>query len=384
MISTYRIGIVGSGFITKGLIFALEQHQELTVSKVLTRTTPDKRTDFPGQNLLTNSIDELIHNSDLVVECSGEIIHGTEVIKQVMSASLPVVTLDSELQVTTGSYFARKGFITEAEGDQPGCLAALGEEATQMGFRPIVYGNIKGFLNTNPTREEMEFWAKKQELRIDKVISFTDGTKVQFEQALVANGLSAKIAAEGLLGINSDDVETGASILANHAEDLGFPISDYILSSKSPPGVFIVSKCDERQRTSLRNVKMGDGPNYTLIRPFHLCHLEIAKTIKRVLRGDKVLLNNGENPTIGIAAITKRSLAPGYKIHRGIGNFDVRGSAVTIADAPGHVPIGLLDNAVVTKHIERGKRLNFDDVDLPDSLALRIWNEIVRESYPGS
>jgi len=183
-----RIGVVGTGFLAKGLVIALEGKQDLVVSRVLTRTNILERTDFPRQDILTNSIDDLIGNSDLVVECSGDVIHGTNVIDKVVSASLPVVTMDSELQVTTGSYFARRGFITEAEGDQPGCLAALRENVIQMGFNPLVYGNIKGFLNHFPTRDEMEFWAKKQNISLDKVISFTDGTKIQFEQALVANG----------------------------------------------------------------------------------------------------------------------------------------------------------------------------------------------------
>ena len=156
-LQTSRIGVVGTGFLAKGLVIALEGKQDLVVSRALTRTNLLERTDFPRQDILTNSIDDLIGNSDLVVECSGDVIHGTNVIDKVVSTSLPVVTMDSELQVTTGSYFARRGFITEAEGDQPGCLAALRENVIQMGFNPLVYGNIKGFLNHSPTRDQMEF-----------------------------------------------------------------------------------------------------------------------------------------------------------------------------------------------------------------------------------
>jgi len=178
-----RIGIVGTGFLARGFVMALEEQKDLIVSKVLTRTSIQERTDFPRQDLLTNSVDELIDNSDLIVECSGDVIHATDIVDKVLSASLAVVTMNSELQVTTGSYFVGRGFITEAEGDQPGCLAALRENVVQMGFRPLVYGNIKGFLNHHPTRAEMEFWARKQNLSLEQVTSFTDGTKIQFEQA---------------------------------------------------------------------------------------------------------------------------------------------------------------------------------------------------------
>ncbi|MFH1243856.1 MAG: NAD(P)-dependent oxidoreductase [Pseudomonadota bacterium] len=354
---------------------ALDEHEDLVVSKVLTRTDIGKRTDFPRQDLLTNSIDELVDHSDLIVECSGDVIHATNVIDKVMAASLPVVTMDSELHVTTGSYFAQRGFITEAEGDQPGCLAGLRENAIQMGFRPFVYGNIKRFLNHSPTRDEMEFWAQKQGLTLERVTSFTDGTKVQIEQALVANGLGAGIAVDGLLGITSDDVDAGAEILAKQAKTLGYAISDFILSPKLPSGVFVVAEHDGRQKEYLRNYKLGEGPYYVLLQNFHLCHLEIPKTIRRVLNGGGVLLNNSTNPTISVAAIAKKPLAPGYVIRQGIGSFDVRGIAVSIAQNPGHVPIGLLSNAVVTRHIEPGQKINFDDVEIPERLALNAWRE---------
>ena len=92
-----RIGVVGTGFIAKGFVLAQQGRQDLVISKVLTRTNALERTDFPGQDLLTDSIDELIDNSDLVVECSGDVIYATDVIDRVMSASLPVVTMDAEL-----------------------------------------------------------------------------------------------------------------------------------------------------------------------------------------------------------------------------------------------------------------------------------------------
>jgi len=371
-----RVGVVGTGFTAKGFVMALEGHQDIAVSRVLTRTSVHKRTDFPRQDLLTNSINELTDNSDIVVECSGDVIHATEAIDKVMAASLPVITMDSELQVTTGSYFARRGFITEAEGDQPGCLAALRENVIQMGFKPLVYGNIKGFLNQTPTRDEMEFWARKQNISLDMVTSFTDGTKVQIEQALVANGFGAGIAVPGLLGIAADDIDTVTEALAERAKILGYPISDYVLSRKLPRGVFIVAEHDERQKAYLTYYGLGEGPYYVLLQNFHLCHLEIVKTIRRVLNGGDVLINNGEKPTISIAAIAKRPIATGDIIRRGIGSFDVRGTAVRIADSPGHIPIGLLANAVVTRHIKPGQEVSFDDVEIPESLALRAWREI--------
>lgn len=374
-----KVGVVGSGFIAKGFVIALHKHPDIEISKVLTRTEIARRIDFPMPSLLTNSVDELLENSDLILECSGDAVHATDVIDGAMAVPLPIVTMDSELQVTTGSYFAGKGFITEAEGDQPGCLAALRENALHMGFEPLVYGNIKGFLNRSPTKDDMRFWAKEQKISLEMVTSFTDGTKVQIEQALVANGLGAGIAAPGLLGICACDVRAGGQALAERATALGYPISDYILSPKSPSGVFVVAEHDELQRAYLKYYKLGEGPYYILMQNFHLCHLEIVKTIRRTVNGGPILLNNGNYPTISVAAIAKRPLEPGDTIRRGIGSFDVRGTAVRIAENRGHVPIGLLANALITRHIELGQQISFDDVELPDTLALHAWGHIMQQ-----
>lgn len=376
--SIAKIGIVGTGFIARGLVLALEEQKALVVSRILTRRNPQQCPDFPRQDLLTNSVDELIDHSDLVVECSGDVIHGTDVLDKVMAASRPVVTMNAELHVTTGSYFARRGLITEAEGDQPGCIAALKENVVQMGFKPLVYGNIKGFLNHTPTIDEMRLWSQKQGISLDQVTAATDGTKIQIEQALVANGLGAGIAVPGLLGIASDDVNTGANRLAEAAEQSGHPISDYILSPRSPKGVFIVATHDHRQKDSLQYFNLGEGPYYVLLQSFYLCHLEIPKTIRRVLGGGGVLLNNSENPSISVAALAKRSLDAGETIKRGIGSFDVRGEAVRIEDSPDHVPIGLLANAVITRPVEPEQGIGFEDVEIPESLALHAWRETVQ------
>ena len=370
-----RIGIAGTGLIGKGLAFEVKKRSELELSKVLTRRDIGSMNDYPFQEVLTNSVDDFIENCDLIVECSGDVIYGSEVIDMAIKASIPVVTMNAELQVTTGSYFAKRGFITEAEGDQPGCLASLHENVVQMGFKPLVYGNIKGFLNLDPTIEDMQYWSKRNGVRLDMTTSFTDGTKVHIEQALVANGLGAGIAVDGLLALSSDDLQVTGAELARAAIRLGHPICEFVLAPKAPPGVFITAEHDSRQKDALRYFKMGEGPYYTILQNFHLCHLEIVKTIKRVLNGGGVLLNNGENPTVSVAAIAKRPLQSGEKIEKGIGSFQVRGEAVNIATNLNHVPIGLLVNAVLKRPVEKGKMITFDDVDIHESLALKAWFE---------
>lgn len=374
-----RIGIAGTGLIGKGLAIEVDKQTDIILSRVLTRRDITTMTDYPIQEALTNSIEDFIGNCDVIVECSGDVIYGTEIIDHAIKASIPVITMNAELQVTTGSYFAKRGFITEAEGDQPGCLASLHENVVQMGFKPLVYGNIKGFMNLDPTIEDMKYWSERNGVRLDMTTSFTDGTKVHVEQALVANGLGVGIARDGLLAPSSDDLNQTGEELAEEANLLGHPISEFVLAPKAPPGVFITAEHDERQKDALRYYKMGEGPYYTILQNYHLCHLEMMKTIRRVINGGGVLLNNGENPMISVAAIAKRTMQTGEEITKGIGSFQVRGEAICISTNPNHVPIGLLVNAVMKNQIEEGQMITFDDVELPRSLALTAWFETVEK-----
>ncbi|MDP8959939.1 MAG: NAD(P)-dependent oxidoreductase, partial [Actinomycetota bacterium] len=276
-----RIGVVGTGFVSRHFVLALGNHEGFALSRVLTRRPIEDCADYPASDRLTDSVEELIDHSDLIVECSGDPIYATQVIAGAVGASVPVVTMNAEFHVTAGSYFVGKGLVTEAEGDQPGCQAALREEALELGFTPLVYGNMKGFLNLTPTREDMEYWGARQGISLPMVTSFTDGTKVQFEQALVANGLGGTVAADGLLGPAEDDLPTASRLLGEEAKRLGSPIADYVLSPVLPHGVFVVAEHDERHRDALRYLKLGEGPFYTLIKNNIFVYLEIMKTVKR-------------------------------------------------------------------------------------------------------
>lgn len=351
----------------------MQHYSDLRISRVLTRRNVGTLSSFPLAEVLTNSIDDLIANSDVIVECTGDVFFGTEVIERAFEAGVPVVTINAELQVTTGSYLSGKGFLTEAEGDQPGSLAALREEALQMGFQPLVYGNMKGYLNHNPSPEDMAYWSKRQGISIEQTTSFTDGTKVQIEQVVVGNGFGATITRRGLEGLASTDLNVSGNVLGLIAEDAGQPIVDYVLpNGYSAGGVFLVCRHDEMQAQAIEYFKLGPGPYYVLTRPFHLCSLEVGKTVRRVLAGGGVLLNNSCSPTLGVAAIAKRTMKPGEVIARGIGGFDVRGEAVKLADELDHVPIGLLRNTALKRSVEPGQLITFDDIEVQPSRVLDI------------
>jgi predicted homoserine dehydrogenase-like protein len=369
----HRVGLIGTGFIASGFARMLQNHgRDLRLTSVLTRRARDEKNAFPFPERLTHSIAEVIDNSDMVIECSGDVLHATEVIHQAMLAGKPVITMNSEFHVTTGSYFARMGTVTEAEGDQPGCLAALREEAEMMGFKPVVYGNMKSFLNHAPTPEDMLHWSSKQGISIEQTTSFTDGTKIQIEQAFVANAFGATITRQGLEGPATTDLDSSAIELAQKAQAMGSAIADYVLAPGKPAGVFVVCTHHDLEAPALNYLKLGNGPYYVLMKNYHLCQYEILKTVRRLINGGGVLLNNSESPTVSVVAIAKTDLPVGTRIQRAMGGFQVRGEAALIRDVPRHVPIGLIQNAVVARPIQAGQIIEFNDLDLPDSMAFDI------------
>jgi predicted homoserine dehydrogenase-like protein len=370
-----KVGIAGTGFVGRGLSLLLANRGDMQVSGVLTR----QRGPIPGlgvpANMVINEPRRLFELSDVIVVSTGDPLYSTEIIDLAFEYGLPVVTMDVDTLVVAGSWLKRRGLVTEAEGDQPGCLAALKEETLQMGFTPLVFGNIKWYLNHFPTLEDMQYWGKKQGYSLQSVTSFTDGTKLQTEQCLVANGLGATITRQGLEGIRSGSLEEGSTKLAGIAKSFGKPISDYIICHGAPPGVFIAAAHDAELAWGLETYKMGKGPFYLLHRPYHLCYFEIPKTILRFMQTREVLLDNGLYPEVSVGAIAKKELVPGTLIEKGIGSMEMRGEALKILDEPEHVPVGLMDKVHIKRKVEAGQLITWDDIDFPESKAATAWIE---------
>ncbi len=374
-----RIGIVGTGFIASGLRHLIQVSPDFVTSKILTRRPISSLNDHPN-GVLTNSINELVDHSDIVFECSGDVVHATEVVLAATNAKKKVVTLNAEFHTTTGSYFVRRGdYVTDADGDQPGCLARLKQEIIGMGFEPMAYVNIKGFINLNPERKEMEYWSEQQGIRLEQVVSFTDGTKLQIEQTLVANGLGATIAPGGMTGARVESL-TDMDYLVRIAEQAGQAVSDFTLCKGAPPGVLIVAKNKEADRLGkyiVGPLKTTEGLAYVMLRPYHLCHLEALNTLRRVIAGEGMLINNSANPQFTITAVAKGKIARGSVIEKGAGGFDVRGVAAKISTNKQAVPICLLQNTRVIRDIEPGQVVCFDDVEMSESNALNFYSQII-------
>lgn len=363
-----RIGIIGSGFIAKGFYFFTLGRKDLKVTNFLTRTPPKSRNDLP-KNLLTNDLQKVIKNSDIILECSGDTIHATNCLFEIMnSEKLPVVTMNSELHITTGRYFYDKMCLVEAEGDQSGCLFKFDFELKEMGFTPLVYGNYKSYLKYNVPLQQAQYWANKNGISLEKTISFTDGSKVEIENVFVANSLNADFYDERIYGNKKN-------FLSNRAISNKTPYIDFFLDSNAPRGVFITATHNKQQKDYLEYLKINTK-FHTFERPFHLCHLEIIKTIKEVLTITNFKGMQNTNRKYMVCCLTKKPIKAGEKIKLGLGSVEIRGIHHKYNKML--LPITLANNIIVKHNLPKDYIIRQSDVHMDESLALNIWNENVK------
>ena len=373
------IGVSGTGFIARGIAQMVARLPGYVLKGVLTRRPFSDLGDTFPLEVLTQSVDKLVASCQIIIECSGDSEQAARVLLAAGQAGRQAITINSEAQVTVVSALVQRGYaITEAHGDQPGCLADLDEEARLMGFRPLAYLNMKGFLNLTPTPEDMAYWAQRQGLSLRQVTSFTDGSKLQIEQALVANGLGARLLRPGMLGPEINDI-TELGPLAEQARATGQPVSDYMLLKGGAPGVAILADNPVADLVPgylpFARLKMKTDDAYLVLRPHHLVHLEIGRTLQRLAQRQGALLHNSTAPHVTVVAVAKRDLPAGHVVTTGLGGFDLRGEAVALADCPNAVPITLTDGAVVRNSVVAGQPLTFADLDLPETLALTLYKE---------
>jgi predicted homoserine dehydrogenase-like protein len=375
-----RIGISGAGFVARGVFAALARQPDFTVTGVLTRRPVAQSVGaFPAE-ILTNSAARLAERADIVFECSGDTLHAAEVLVTAGEAGCRLVTLCAEAQVTVGTALLARGFsLTEAHGDQPGAFAALDREAREMDLAPLAYLNLTGFHHPDPSPESMAWWAEKQKITLRAVTSYTDGSKMQIEQVLVANGLGARIARPGLIGGKVDDL-ADLDDFAEAAREIGAPISDYVVNT-SVKGVVLLADNPvadlEADFSAFAKIRTRRGAAYSLVKPYYLVHLEAARTLREVVAGAPPLITNSTAPVATIAAVAKRPLPRGALVETALGGFELRGEAVEIAGHEAAVPITLLDGARLTRALEPGEIVTEADVELPGTLAHALYREAV-------
>jgi predicted homoserine dehydrogenase-like protein len=323
---------------------------------------------------------------DAVIEVTGTVELAARVALAAIEAHKHVVLMNAEVDGTVGpilkTYADRAGVVlTNADGDQPGVQMNLYRFVRGIGVTPVLCGNIKGLHDPyrNPTTQAQfaERWGQNPQM----VTSFADGTKISFEQAIVANATGMRVARRGMLG---PEVETGTPIQEAaqlfSAEELteGPGIVDYVVGAAPSPGVFVLGAHDNpTQQHYLNLYKLGEGHLYCFYTPYHLCHFEVPNTVARaVLFGDATIAPVG-SPRVDVVAAAKVDLTAGEKLD-GLGGYMTYGLAENseVAAAERLLPIGLAQGCRLKHDVRRDKVLAYEDVEMPEGrLADRLRAE---------
>ncbi|MEA2740535.1 MAG: hypothetical protein QOH05_3842 [Acetobacteraceae bacterium] len=322
---------------------------------------------------------------DVILEVTGAVEFAAHVVMRAIAQGKHVVTMNAELDGTIGPILKRYAdqagvVITNTEGDQPGVIMNLYRWVKGLGIRPVLCGNIKGLHDPyrNPTTQEG--FARKWGMKAPMVTSFADGTKISFENAIVANATGMRVAKRGMYG---PVVEPGTPIQQAvdwyPTEELltGPGIVDYCVGAMPNPGVFVLGTTDDETEIHYLSLyKMGPGPLYCFYWPYHLCHFEVPTTVARAaIFRDAVIAPLGE-PCVDVVAAAKRDLRAG-EIIDGLGHYMTYGlceNAGTV-HAERLLPIGLAEGCRLKRDIPRDQVLAYDDIELPSGRlcdALRL------------
>jgi predicted homoserine dehydrogenase-like protein len=309
----------------------------------------------------------LIDSIDLVVEATGAIDYGAKVILESIVAGKDVVSMNAEVDATIGFLLHQvakeRGVIyTIADGDQPGVLLRHIEFVAGMGFQIAAAVNCKRNLDVRQTPDDSRAYARRDNTSLLMTTAFGDGTKMNIENAVVANATGLTPDCRGMHGVRTT--------LENAADDIMAALSgpgavEYTLGGDFAAGVGVVGFHERPEFVGayMRYFKMGEGPYYFFFRPYHLVHLEVPLTIAEVSLDRIPLSFVNERPVAEVIAVAKRDLNSGERLD-GIGGYTCYGQIDTVDRAKGFLPIGLAEHAKVTRAIPRDHPIEMDAIEL--------------------
>ena len=393
-----RVGVLGPGFMGKALILqiagttpgmvvtavhcrdvekaraALEWAGVADVDVVDSASAVD-RSARAGRVALTQDVEALTaaDEVDVVVDVTGAVEFGAVAALSAFEHGKHLVLMNAELDATLGWELACRAasagvVYTGSDGDQPGVQLNLYRFVQRIGLTPLVCGNVKGLQDRfrNPTTQQGFAARWGQDPRM--VSSFADGTKVNVEQALVANATGMSVHRRGLLGRDHDGHidELTTMYDVDELRALGGAV-DYVVGSRPGPGVYVLGAMDDpRQRHYLELYKLGKGPLYSFFIPYHLVHFEVPFAIARVALFRDSLAKPLAGPTVEVCAVAKRDLQAGETLDN-YGMYMTYGEAASTAEMSErrYLPEGLAVGCTLRRDVRQDEPLTYDDVDLP-------------------
>lgn len=305
-----------------------------------------------------------------VIEATGTIIPAAGFAFAALENKKHLILMNSEIDLIFGPLLRhtaqQNGVVcTSCDGDQYGAMKHLIDDIHAWGFELVMAGNIKGFLDRYANPAMIEHEARIRNLDVRACTSYTDGTKLNIEMALIANEIGMKTSTPGMQGPICSKVQETLQLfdLANLWEP-GKPLVDYILGAEPGGGIFIIGHNDNPyQQKMLKYYKMGEGPFYLFYRNYHLCHIEAMNSVISAVRFHKTLMMAKSGFQTNVYSYAKRDL-PAGTILDGIGGFNCYGLIENVSEQGSceGLPICLADNISLKNPIKKGQRILLTDV----------------------
>ncbi|MCM3846418.1 MULTISPECIES: NAD(P)H-dependent oxidoreductase [unclassified Pseudonocardia] len=392
-----RVGLVGAGFMGRGLVNQIVNSTPgMDVVAIANRTVATAVRAYteaglePVEVSTTAQVEAMVakgvpavlgdafallaaENIDVLVDVTGAVEFGARVTVAAIERGLPVVTMNAELDGTVGPLLAHRAraagvVLTGADGDQPGVQANLLRFVRGIGVTPLVAGNIKGLQDEYRTPTTQQAFAEKWGQDPYMVTSFADGTKVSFEQAIVANAFGFTVGKRGMYGRDHAGHvdELTAAYDVDELRELG-GVVDYVVGAKPGPGIYVLGTHDDpKQRHYLNLYKLGEGPLYSFYTPYHLCHFEVPNTIVRAVDFADAALSPPAGQRVDVVATAKQDLKAGHTVD-GLGGYDTYGVAESspVTRAERLLPMGVAEGCTLVRDVAKDAVLTYDDVTLP-------------------
>jgi predicted homoserine dehydrogenase-like protein len=392
-----RVGLVGAGYVGRGIALQIEQYfrgMRLVAISNRTLSSAEKAYTEAGVDAINRvssveQIEECISSGqhavtdnalllceaegiDVIIEATGTVEFAAKVVLKAIEFRKHIILMNAELDATLGPilkvYADRSGvIITDADGDQPGVIMNLLRFVKTIGYRPVLAGNIKGLQDHYRTPETQKGFAEQHGLTPHMAASFADGTKISMENAVVANATGFKVGKRGMYGPRCKHVKETLDLFpVNKLLDGG--LVDYIIGAEPGPGVFVLGYNEHPVRQSyMEHLKMGEGPLYVFYVPYHLPHLEAPISVARAMLFHDPAVTPLGGPVCDVIAVAKKDLKAG-DILDGIGGFTCYGTIENsdVCQAEDLLPMGLVEDCRLTRSIPKDSCITYDDVELPE------------------
>jgi len=340
-----------------------------------TVTTADEAL-HAGRRVVTQHADLLpqLSGIEAIVEATGIPDLGARIAWSSILGRKHVVLLNVETDVTVGPLLKRMAdaagvVYTGSAGDEPAATLELYDFARTLGLDVVCAGKGKNNpLDRTATPDRLAGRARDVGASPKMLCSFVDGTKTMVEMAALANATGLQVDQRFMHGPESTVKELPTIFCPREQGGIlnQGGVVDYALGVA--PGVFVVFTAQLPVVTdTLRYLKMGDGPNWVLYRPYHLTSLETPLSVARAVLNHDPTIQPRHGLVAEVLTVAKRTLRAGEQID-GIGGFTVYAGVdmAAVAREEGLLPLGLAQGATLRRDVEPGHVIRYADVDLDE------------------